>query len=498
VRSFRLSLNRRGSGPWLAVVTLTAAGAAAAAGYALTAPKHYRATAQLLVSPVPARDTTFTGIDVLRDTGGKRTAAASAAALVRAPLVADAVRALLGLRRSRDSLLDALDAHVVDASDVVAITVEDTSATGAAQLANAFADTLVNERTATFQSEVAAAVRRYTQQVGGMTKAEQATPAGTELTQRLVALQGLQGAPDPTLKRAGQATAPTSARGPGVLADIGLGAAAGALLGLLVAALWLAARRAGGGTGPVYDAGVSDRAAERLADRLEQRLVAREAALAARERDLQRALDDLRAAQAAAPNAATHEREAAEKLAAREAALSERVAAVTKRELEVARRAAELAVREAEPEPAAVPEATAGSDPEGLTPLAVPEATAGSDPEGLAPSAEPEAAAGSDPEGLTPLAVPEPAGGSDPEGLTPSEPEPEPAAAEAEPPRARDGTYNLMTLERLVENRRAEFPERAEEWSSYLYFLREYAAPDGSVPAGFDALIEDTFAELVA
>jgi len=42
----------------LMVVTLTAAGAAAAAGYGLTAPKRYRATAQLLVSPVPATDTT--------------------------------------------------------------------------------------------------------------------------------------------------------------------------------------------------------------------------------------------------------------------------------------------------------------------------------------------------------------------------------------------------------------------------------------------------------
>ena len=38
------------------------------------------------------------------------------------------------------SLQHALDAHVVDSSDVVAVTVEDTSADGAAQLANAFAE----------------------------------------------------------------------------------------------------------------------------------------------------------------------------------------------------------------------------------------------------------------------------------------------------------------------------------------------------------------------
>ena len=62
--------------PWLAVLTLTAAGVAAAAGYGLTAPKRYRATAQILVAPVSPSDPTFAGIGVLRDTGGRRTAAA--------------------------------------------------------------------------------------------------------------------------------------------------------------------------------------------------------------------------------------------------------------------------------------------------------------------------------------------------------------------------------------------------------------------------------------
>src|SRR4051812_21516144 len=113
--------------PWLALVTLAAAGAPAAAGYGLTAPKRHDATAQLIVAPVSPTDPTFVGIDVLRDPGGRRTAAASTAALVRSPQIADAVRAQLALKRSRDSLLHALDVHVIDESDVVAVTVEDTS-----------------------------------------------------------------------------------------------------------------------------------------------------------------------------------------------------------------------------------------------------------------------------------------------------------------------------------------------------------------------------------
>ena len=142
----------RSAVPLLLVVTLTAAGAAAAAGYGLTAPKRYRATAQLLVSPVSATDPTFAGLPLLRDSGGKRTAAASAAEMLASPQVADAVRSQLGLSRSRDAVLAALHARVVDASDVVAVTAEDTSASGAAQIANAFADTLVSQRTASFQS----------------------------------------------------------------------------------------------------------------------------------------------------------------------------------------------------------------------------------------------------------------------------------------------------------------------------------------------------------
>ena len=91
-------------GRWLPVVALTAVGAAAAAGYAYTAADRYRATAQLIVSPVSASDPTYLGLGLLRDTGGKRTAAASAAVLLRSAQVADAVRTELGLTRSRDSL----------------------------------------------------------------------------------------------------------------------------------------------------------------------------------------------------------------------------------------------------------------------------------------------------------------------------------------------------------------------------------------------------------
>jgi capsular polysaccharide biosynthesis protein len=421
--------------PWLAVLTLTAAGAAAAAGYGLTAPKRYRATAQVLVAPVSTSDPTFAGIGVLRDTGGNRTAAASVAALIRTPQIVDAAAAQLGSKRSRQSLLDALDVHVVDASDVVAVTAEDTSADGASQLANTFANVLIAQRSATFQSELAAAIRRDRQLLAGSSD-----PAGG-ISRRLTTLLGLQGRPDPTIRVAAQAVAPSSASWPNVPLLIGIGAGIGAAAGVLVALVALGMRRSRGRPPSKQGPRFSDRELEELGDRLEARLVKREAALAARERDLKARLDELRAAQETTLAASQDQGV----LARRERQLAERIATAAKREAELARRAAEVAVREREA--AAEQEAAAAA----------------------AAAAAEEAKAAE-------------------------------AAIPPAPPPARNGVrgcYNLVTLEQLVDERGSAFPERLEEWSSYLYFLREYAAADGAVPASFDGLIDDTFEELL-
>ena len=480
------------------MLTLTAAGAAAAVGYGLTAPKRYRATAQLLVSPVSVNDPTFTGLDVLRDSGGKRTAAASAAALIRSPQVADVVRADLGLARSRDSLLHALDAHVVDSSDVVGVTVEDTSAAGAAQLANAFADGLVKQRTASFQSQLAATIRRDEQLLNAVPPAGRATGAGAELAKRLAVLQGFQGQPDPTIRHAGQASAPASSSWPELPKLAGTGAGAGLAAGVLVAlllSLGRFGRRAGAEGGAPYDRGVSDRLVERLEQRVteriaaleteRERLSAREAALAVRERDVSAKLDELRAATASPPNPATAapartepetaaaaplDQAAAEALDARAAALDTRVAELTRREIGLARRVGEIAKREqaatARIEELAVRTAQLAAQ------LEEAERAARAEPE-PEPAAVPalDAALAAAPRSSAP---PEASGGEEATGL-----------------------WNLLVLERLVNDRGDEFPDRRDEWASYLYFLREYAAPDGTVPSSFDGLIQETFSELV-
>jgi hypothetical protein len=80
-------------------------------------------------------------------------------------------------------------------------------------------------------------------------------------------------------------------------------------------------------------------------------------------------------------------------------------------------------------------------------------------------------------------------------------PEPEPVStpvAEAEPALPpRVGTWNLNQLQAAVDAYADPTPEQADSWRTYLYFVREHASPDGTLPRSLDPLIADVFADIV-
>ena len=81
----------------------------------------------------------------------------------------------------------------------------------------------------------------------------------------------------------------------------------------------------------------------------------------------------------------------------------------------------------------------------------------------------------------------------------PPEPEPEPVPTpEPAPERiTRAGAWNVDDLERAVAAQPNASAEQAEEWSTYLFFLREHASSDGALPPQFDGLVEDVFGQVV-
>ncbi|MGZ4355702.1 MAG: hypothetical protein ACXVRV_07475 [Gaiellaceae bacterium] len=97
----------------------------------------------------------------------------------------------------------------------------------------------------------------------------------------------------------------------------------------------------------------------------------------------------------------------------------------------------------------------------------------------------------------------------EPEPLPPAPPPPapEPESApqpvfapvtEAEPALPpRTGTWNLNELQAAVDAYADPTPEQAESWRTYLYFIREHASPDGTLPRSLDPLIADVFADIL-
>jgi len=361
---------------FVALAALVGVAAGAAAIYCASATKRYESQAELLVSPVPAKDTTFLGFSVLRESGDPGRVVDTAARLVRTGEVAEAVQLQLGLRGARGALLRAVAAHPVGRSNLVAVVGKAPTPEQSAQIANAFAAELVAQRTVRFQSEVAQAVARLQRQVAhpGPSAAE-----SLALARRLATLRGLVGAHDPTLQVASTAVAPSSPAWPRTSLVIGL-AALGALL-----------------AGAAFLFGVP-----------------------------------------------------------------------------LLRR------RGAAPSPGAQlgPNGASGSEPQSLpVPPKPPE---------VEPVRAPSGVSGS-----------EPLSRRGPDSPPAPEPEPEPPP-EPEPEAAPAGGWRLGRLERLVAERGGEFPDRIDEWTSYLFFLREHVGLDGRLPAQFDWLVEETFHDLLA
>lgn len=99
---------------------------------------------------------------------------------------------------------------------------------------------------------------------------------------------------------------------------------------------------------------------------------------------------------------------------------------------------------------------------------------------------------------------PEPPRAPEPPRLAAAPPPPEP---QPEPPTEPDVAslpvdetpreWNLWELERLVRDNVTDDVARNEERAYLLIYLREFAGPDGTLPADFDRLVRDAFGDLL-
>jgi Mrp family chromosome partitioning ATPase/capsular polysaccharide biosynthesis protein len=193
----------------VAVVTLAAI--AASLGWLAVRAPEYRATAQLLVTPLPQDDRTFLGLQLIRDSGDPTRTVQTAAALVGSQQAALLTAQRLGPGWTARRVAEAVDVEPVGESNILAVSARWPQPAVAARLANEFAAASLRARRLGLQAQIDAMVGRLRDQLRA-TQRTGGTPADTDLGQ-LQQLQNLRNSPDPTLTLSQQAVAPASPSG---------------------------------------------------------------------------------------------------------------------------------------------------------------------------------------------------------------------------------------------------------------------------------------------
>jgi capsular polysaccharide biosynthesis protein len=326
--------------------------AAVATVYSYTAPKRYEATARVVVHPIPATDTTYTGIDVLHSSGDTPRDLETAAHFFDTPDVLSTTATRLSLTRS--DVANSLEVRTLAGSNILLIVGKSSSPDLAAQIANGIVQEGISQRTARVQAQVSAVLQKLR------------PSKSADAQRRVVDLQALQGRPDPTLETLSAAAAPTTPVWPKRTLVIG-GAMLAALL-LAAAFLVVPSLRAALPHPVPVDDGERKAQLRALGDR-EEAVGRREAAMEQRGRDLQAVVDEARTATTGDVDERLQKRVAA--VTSREQALAKRAAAVALRERQLAEQEEELKERAAElderaarvPEPAPQPEPAPAPEP---------------------------------------------------------------------------------------------------------------------------------------
>jgi Mrp family chromosome partitioning ATPase/capsular polysaccharide biosynthesis protein len=203
----------------------------AAALYVGTAQKTYKAESDLIITPIAGQDTTLNSIPgLIRESSDPTRNVQTAAKLVTTIDVARKAKAKLNTSRNARSLLNDVQAAPIAQSDLVAITATGSTAESAQNLANVFADSVVEDRTQKFHEQVDIRIKALKTQVAGLTE-----PAGSPtnpLRTQLSELETVRAGNDPTMRVDTRADEPISPAWPKRNLSIIAGIMAGLALGI--------------------------------------------------------------------------------------------------------------------------------------------------------------------------------------------------------------------------------------------------------------------------
>lgn len=217
---------------WLIVLLAVLAAVLGALFYVSSATPVYQADAQLLISPVT--DPSLNALSLIRSSSDPSNDTQTAALLVRTAEVAAEAARLLHSPEPAQSLLNRVQATPVAGSDVLAVTANASTPSGAARLANAFAQAAIDVRSRLLQAQLRTAIPRLQAQIKKSPQNATANAADS-LVGELAALRALEGGPDPTIQLGSPASAPATPISPRRTLSLAVGALLGLVLGVATA-----------------------------------------------------------------------------------------------------------------------------------------------------------------------------------------------------------------------------------------------------------------------
>ena len=216
----------------LAVIALAVV--ASLLGLAIRSPT-YRASAQLLVTPLPRNEDVLEGLPELRATGDPAQAVSTVARLVKSTDTAALAARRLGGGWTAPRVLKRVSTTPRGESNVLEVQAKADGGREAARIANTFARSAVDLRDRRLRQLAGAALARANAQRAALT--DPTTPDAQTLDERIAALQRIQANGDPTVGLLQVAGVPRRREGLPPWAILLLSALAGGVLGVAAAGL---------------------------------------------------------------------------------------------------------------------------------------------------------------------------------------------------------------------------------------------------------------------
>jgi Mrp family chromosome partitioning ATPase len=220
---------------WL-ILGIAVCAAGLALVWSLSQPSRYTADADLLFGQTTSADAVITGGATGTADIPDRTAATNLALASLDTVAANVKRGFRGSATAQE-LKDAVTVAAQGDSDVVTVTAEWDSPTGAAAIANAFADEIVNLRRNTEQASIQRSIDAVTARIPTAPKTPAETTLADELSSKLADLEALKQSADGNVNVVERATPPDHRSSPKPLRNAIIAGFVALILAIFVAVL---------------------------------------------------------------------------------------------------------------------------------------------------------------------------------------------------------------------------------------------------------------------